>query len=102
MNTYLCVYLGSAFLAMVITPAIIWLAHKIKALDSPGLRKVHLRPVPRMEGVTVIVSTIGLVLPVLFLHNIIGEASRWRTKLDTFDRWLITLLTRPSMRKLGY
>lgn len=102
MNTYLCVYLGSAFLAMVITPAIIWLAHKIKTLDSPELRKVHLRPVLCIGGVAIIVSTIGLVLPVLFLQNTVGEASRWRTKLDTFDRWLITLLTRPSMRKLAY
>ena len=74
MNKYLFVYLGSTFLALVITPAIIWLAHKIEALDSPGLRKIHLRPVPHIGGVAIIVSTIGLVLPVLFLQNTIGEA----------------------------
>ena len=76
MNTYICVCLGSAYLALAITPAIIWLARKIKALDHPGLRKVHLRPVPHIGGVVIILSTIGLVLPVLFLQNIIGEAFR--------------------------
>jgi UDP-GlcNAc:undecaprenyl-phosphate GlcNAc-1-phosphate transferase len=76
MNTYLCIYFGSAFLALVVTPAVTWLARKIKALDNPGPRKVHLRPVPRIGGVTIIVSTIGLVLPVLFLQNTIGEAFR--------------------------
>jgi UDP-GlcNAc:undecaprenyl-phosphate GlcNAc-1-phosphate transferase len=76
MKTYLCVYLGSAFLALMITPAIIWLAHKIKAVDSPGPRKVHSRPTPRIGGLSIILSTIGLVLPVLFLQNTIGDAFR--------------------------
>jgi hypothetical protein len=55
---------------------IICLPREIKTLCNPGLRKVHLRPVLRIGGVPILLCTTGLVLPVPFLENIMGEAFR--------------------------
>jgi UDP-GlcNAc:undecaprenyl-phosphate GlcNAc-1-phosphate transferase len=76
MKTYLSVYLGSAFLALVITPVLIKLAHRVKALDHPGVRTVHARPIPRIGGVAVFLSAMSLFIVVLFLDNAIGDAFR--------------------------
>lgn len=76
MKSYLCVYLGSAFLALVITPVVIWLARRINALDVPGVRNVHSRPIPRIGGVAIFTSTLSVVLSVLLLQNAIGAPLR--------------------------
>jgi len=76
MESYLCVYLGSAFLALVITPVVIFLAGRINALDLPGTRNIHSRPIPRIGGVAIFTSTISLVLAALLLQNAIGTAFR--------------------------
>ncbi len=47
MTTYIAVYLGSVFLALILTPAVIRLAQRIDAVDRPGVRTVHKRPIPR-------------------------------------------------------
>jgi len=74
MKTYLCVYLGSAFLALIMTPAVIWLARRIKAVDRPGVRTIHERPVPRIGGVAIFISAMSLFIAVLFLNNAVGNA----------------------------
>jgi UDP-GlcNAc:undecaprenyl-phosphate GlcNAc-1-phosphate transferase len=76
MKTYISVYLGSAFLALVTTPIIIKVARKINAVDRPGVRTVHVRPIPRIGGVALFLSTIPLIVAVLFLDNHIGQAFR--------------------------
>jgi len=76
MKTYLSVYLGSLFLALVITPVIIWLARRLKAADHPGARTVHKKPVPRIGGVAIFVSMICITIAVLFLSNVIGDTFR--------------------------
>jgi len=76
MRTYLCVYLGSTFLALLGTPVVIWLARRIGAVDHPCARSVHQRPIPRIGGVAIFVSSMCLILAVLYLHNDIGEAFR--------------------------
>ena len=76
MKTYLYVYLGSAFLALVTTPAVIWLARRIKAVDYPGVRTIHERPIPRIGGVAIFISAMSLLIAVLFLSNPIGNAFR--------------------------
>ena len=45
-------------------------------VDNPGVRKIHSKPIPRIGGVPIFVSMIGLVVPVLLLPNPIGEAFR--------------------------
>jgi UDP-GlcNAc:undecaprenyl-phosphate GlcNAc-1-phosphate transferase len=76
MRTYLCVYLGSTLLALGMTPAVIWLARRIGALDHPSVRSIHRKPVPRIGGVAIFISSMCLILSVLYLRNDIGEAFR--------------------------
>ncbi len=76
MHTFLCVYLGSAFLAIIITPIVIKFAQRIKAVDRPGIRTVHTRAVPRIGGVAIFLSAMILIVMVLFLDNLIGDAFR--------------------------
>ncbi len=76
MTTYIAVWLGSLFLALVLTPAAIWLARHVGAVDRPGIRTVHTRPVPRIGGIAIFLSAVGLIVPVLFLDNRIGDVFR--------------------------
>jgi UDP-GlcNAc:undecaprenyl-phosphate GlcNAc-1-phosphate transferase len=63
-------------MALVTTPVVIWLAHRIGAVDEPGLRKVHKDAVPRIGGIVLFISTLGPMLAVLSLQNRIGDAFR--------------------------
>ena len=76
MKTYLCVYFGSGILALITTPIVIRFARWLNIVDSPGIRKVHSKPIPRIGGVAIFVSMIGLVVPVLLLPNAVGERFR--------------------------
>ena len=76
MNAYLWVYLGSVFLAVAASPAVIWLARRIDALDRGGIRAAHDKPVPRIGGVAIFLAAMGTIVPVLFLNNRLGGAFR--------------------------
>jgi UDP-GlcNAc:undecaprenyl-phosphate GlcNAc-1-phosphate transferase len=58
------------------TPLVIWLARRIKAVDKPGIRSMHCLPIPRIGGVAIYVSSMALLIPLPFLPNIIGEGFR--------------------------
>jgi len=60
----------------VITPLVIWLARRLKVADHPGVRTVHKNPIPRIGGVPIFISMMFLVVPVLFLSNVIGDKFR--------------------------
>lgn len=81
MNTYFCVYFGSAFLALFVTPLVIWLARRIKAVDYPGIRSVHTQPIPRIGGVAIFFATVVVIVSMLFLSNSIG-ARFWDLKVQ--------------------
>ncbi len=49
-------YLLTFMLALVLTPIIIRFAVKFRYFDSPGFRKVHKRPIPRLGGVAIYLS----------------------------------------------
>jgi len=76
MDTLLCVYLGSAVLAVLLTPPVMWLARHMGVLDRPGPRAVHKRPIPRIGGVAIFLSAVTLIWAVPFLDNAVGEAFR--------------------------
>ena len=76
MKTCVCVYLGSAFLSVVLTPLVILLARRVKAVGPPGIRDVHTSPVTRIGGLAIFLSAMCLILSVLFLDNRVGEAFR--------------------------
>ena len=76
MRTYLAVYLGSTILAIIATAMVIYIARRLQLVDIPGIRKVHSKPIPRIGGVAIVISMVGLVVPVLLLPNVIGETFR--------------------------
>ena len=76
MKTYLFVYLGSAFLALAITPVVIRLARRLNIADVPDVRKAHTEPISHIGGVAIFLSMMCLTIGVLFLSNVIGEAFR--------------------------
>ena len=76
MKTYLSVYLGSVFLALLITPVVIWLARRLTIIDVPGTRHVHAKSISNIGGVAIFLSMMCLIIPVLFLSNVIGDAFR--------------------------
>jgi UDP-GlcNAc:undecaprenyl-phosphate GlcNAc-1-phosphate transferase len=75
-NTYVTVYFGAVSVAMLLVPIVSRLAKRYGLVDTPGLRKVHGDPIPRVGGVTFVIATLALVLPVLFLKNDIGRSFR--------------------------
>ncbi|MBC8218377.1 MAG: undecaprenyl/decaprenyl-phosphate alpha-N-acetylglucosaminyl 1-phosphate transferase, partial [Planctomycetes bacterium] len=76
MKTYLSVYLGSAILALVITPAVIWGARRINIVDVPGARSSHSKPVPHVGGISLFAAMMCLIVPILILPNVVGDAFR--------------------------
>ncbi len=76
MTTYIGIYLGSAFLSLIVTPVIIRLAHHADAMDRPGARTIHTTPVPRIGGAAIFLSATCPILSLLFLSDAVGEAFR--------------------------
>lgn len=76
MNIYLYICLSSFVLAILTTRVVIWLAGRIGAVDRPGIRTVHERSIPRIGGVAIFISTMTLVITVIFLNNAISGAFR--------------------------
>lgn len=76
MKTFIFTYICSCILAVVITPIVIAVGRKLKIYDRPTARKVHAGQIPRIGGIAVFLSSILLVMTVLFLDNAIGERFR--------------------------
>jgi len=76
MKTYYFTYLCSAVLALVVTPIVIYIARVLGIYDNLDVRKVHTSAIPRIGGVAIFLSTIALVIVVLFLDNSIGGTFR--------------------------
>jgi UDP-GlcNAc:undecaprenyl-phosphate GlcNAc-1-phosphate transferase len=75
-HTYIWVYLGAAYLAVIITPCVIWLARRIGAVDYPSIRSIHTHPIPRIGGVAIYLSSVCLIVSLLFLNNTTGQVFR--------------------------
>ena len=56
--------------SFVITPYTMRLAHKVGAIDFPGERKIHNKPIPRLGGLAIISGFLFSVLYLLFILNI--------------------------------
>lgn len=76
MKTYLSVYFGTVLVAMILVPIVSRLAKWRCLVDSPGPRKVHKIPIPRIGGIAFVVSTLALVAPLLYISNPIGQSFR--------------------------
>jgi UDP-GlcNAc:undecaprenyl-phosphate/decaprenyl-phosphate GlcNAc-1-phosphate transferase len=76
MGLFLCVYGGALLLAVVTTPAVIWVARRINAMDLPGVRTVHGHPTPRIGGVAIFLSAVTAIVSALFLNHAAGAEFR--------------------------
>jgi UDP-GlcNAc:undecaprenyl-phosphate GlcNAc-1-phosphate transferase len=76
MKTYICTYLGSLVMSLILTPAVIALARRYELFDRPGPRKVHRGRIARIGGLAIFVSMICVVAAVYLLPNRIGESFR--------------------------
>ena len=76
MKTYLFVYLGSAFIALVINPIVIRLARRLRIVNIPGPRHAHTEPISHIGGLAIFVSMMCPAIGVLFLSNTVGDAFR--------------------------
>ncbi|KKL07065.1 hypothetical protein LCGC14_2589740, partial [marine sediment metagenome] len=63
-------------LALLATHLIIYLARWLKIIDSPGVRKIHDAPVPRLGGLALALPALVMSICVLALDNSIGQSFR--------------------------
>ena len=63
MNVYLIVLAAGTGLSLLFTPLVTFAARALGLVDAPGGRKVHLRSVPRVGGVAIVLAA-GLALAV--------------------------------------
>ncbi len=76
MKTYICTYLGSLVMSLMLTPAIIAMARRYKLFDRTGPRKVHRGRIARIGGLAIFFSMICMVAAVHLLPNRIGDSFR--------------------------
>ncbi len=76
MKTYITVYFGTVLMAMFLVPVVSRLAKRYHLVDTPGLRKVHKIPIPRIGGIVFVLATFTLVFPLFFLNNEVGRSFR--------------------------
>jgi exopolysaccharide biosynthesis WecB/TagA/CpsF family protein len=70
------VYFGTVLVAMFLVPVVSRLAKRYHLVDTPGLRKIHKIPIPRIGGIVFVIATFMLVFPVFFLNNDVGQSFR--------------------------
>lgn len=74
MKTYATIYFVSFFLSVILTPLVIWVGHKLQLYDVCNVRKIHKETIPRIGGSAIFISTMVLIVAVLFLNNHLGRA----------------------------
>jgi UDP-GlcNAc:undecaprenyl-phosphate GlcNAc-1-phosphate transferase len=81
---FLLLALGSAALALVMTPVIGRVATRLGLVDAPGGRKVHAHSVPRLGGLAVVLAaSLGLWLVTRF-GPVPVDSSAWTTMRPFF------------------
>ena len=76
MKAYAAAYFGAATLAMLLVPIVSRVAKRYRLVDTPGPRKVHQIPIPRIGGIALLVPTLAVILPLFFLSTNISQSLR--------------------------
>ncbi|KKL21895.1 hypothetical protein LCGC14_2440890, partial [marine sediment metagenome] len=74
MRTYIATYCIAVLAGLVATPLVILLAKRFGAVDAPGVRRIHRRPIPRIGGIAIGLAMLLAVLPAMAILNTIGQA----------------------------
>ena len=71
MKTLLGIYLGSAVLAVIFTPAVIFAGRRFGVVDKPSARKVHLKPIARIGGTAFVMAMmVSLILAIVLSASV--------------------------------
>ncbi len=71
MHIYLLTFLSAFIVTYLLTPVVRKIAPKIKAVDIPNNRKVHLVPIPRLGGVAIFIGfCVALYLAYLYGYRV--------------------------------
>jgi len=73
MKIYLIAYLGSLVLAVLLTPLVMYIARVLNIFDDHNARKVHAKAIPRIGGGAIVLSMLGVIVPVLIFHKSLRE-----------------------------
>ncbi len=72
MHVYLLTFLVAFLVTYFATPVVKIFASRIRAVDIPNDRKVHILPVPRLGGLAIYIGFLAAVLAALFLAEATG------------------------------
>ena len=75
MGTYLALVVISLCVSLALTPLPRSLAMRVGVLDYPGERKLHTTPMPRLGGVSVVLSGTLTVIIVLWIRQVVGHGA---------------------------
>ncbi len=75
MPNYMLAFIIAAFVAVLITPAVILLAAKTGAMDTPDARKVHKKPIPRIGGISIYAAFMTAMLSVMITTELESEVA---------------------------
>jgi UDP-GlcNAc:undecaprenyl-phosphate GlcNAc-1-phosphate transferase len=81
---FLLLALGSAALALVMTPVIGRVATRLGLVDAPGGRKVHAHSVPRLGGLAVVLAASLALWLVMRFGPVPVDSSAWTTMRPFF------------------
>jgi UDP-GlcNAc:undecaprenyl-phosphate GlcNAc-1-phosphate transferase len=73
---YAMVCLGATMLAIILTPLVVRAAQAWNIMDEPGVRKIHASAIPRIGGAAIVLAMLGMILPLFFIDNHLGEIFR--------------------------
>jgi len=94
-KTFISLFLGSLFLALVLTPLVARLARLVGAVDQPNHRKLHKLATPQMGGLAVYLALWLPILGFYFWQNGLNErlSGNWRQIAVIALTGLIALLS---------
>lgn len=95
-KTYVVCFLLGGLVSLLVTPYVISLAEKVGAIDKPGNRKIHDRPVPLLGGLAI---GLGVWIPILMLMAYENRVSElvWLN----FDKLAMVFVAGLAMFALG-
>ena len=73
MPIYLWAFAAALIVALIVMPAVIFLAKKTGAMDAPNARKVHKKPVPRIGGLGIYTGFMAAIIFVALKFGLDGE-----------------------------
>ncbi|MCD6328116.1 undecaprenyl/decaprenyl-phosphate alpha-N-acetylglucosaminyl 1-phosphate transferase [bacterium] len=66
--TYLIVFAIAVAISLILTPIVRTVARRVGAMDFPGRRKIHVKPIPSMGGIAILLAFMASLIIGLKIH----------------------------------